>query len=379
VLGLNVLLDRLGQPGGIYLPPSVTQDGFAPYAPSGFQEVEDLVARMEQGEVDVLMVHGVNGPYELPSNLGFTAALAKVPLVVSFGTAVDEMGLMSDLILPDHANLESWGYHTPTLADRRTVGGLQPVMRPLYDTRSSVDVLLALADRLEGAVKNALPWPNEVAFLKESLGSLWGQSDGADSATWTAFRQRGGWWTEDAEMERPTLQAGAASPATAGSTEAPGADTFPYHLHVYPSISLYDGRGANKSWLQETPDPMTTVAWQSWVEIHPETAHDLGVQDGDVVTVRSAVGEVQALVYTHHGIEPETVAMALGQGHDAYGRFAQGRGSNPIRLLDTAVDGDGTLVWATRVDIVSTGERRALARLESAEGVEHLRTGGQEH
>ncbi len=69
------------------------------------------------------------------------------------------------------------------------------------------------------------------------------------------------------------------------------AQEFPYYLHLYMSSLLSDGRGASQTWLQGVPDPMTTIAWQTWVELNPSTAADLGVQDGDLVVVRPLRGD----------------------------------------------------------------------------------------
>ena len=38
------------------------------------------------------------------------------------------------------------------------------------------------------------------------------------------------------------------------------------NLHITPSYRFYDGRSANKSWLQELPDLLTTAVWDSWVD-----------------------------------------------------------------------------------------------------------------
>jgi len=44
-------------------------------------------------------------------------------------------------------------------------------MRPLYDTRATGDVLLALAQRLGGELAQALPWRNEVEFREDVTGA----------------------------------------------------------------------------------------------------------------------------------------------------------------------------------------------------------------
>jgi anaerobic selenocysteine-containing dehydrogenase len=376
VQALNLLLGRLGQPGGVFLPPERAVEGFAPAPVGGFTDVRALIGDMRAGRVKVLLVHSANPVFELPEATGFAEALANVPLVVSFSPTIDETALHADLVLPDHTNLESWGYHVPPLADRMLVSALQPTMRPLYDTRATVDVLLAVAQAWGGALGEALPWPNEVDFLKAVTGA-WRDAGTAEDDFWATWRQRGGWWAEGEARQAPTLGADLKLSLNYPRFEG-DSTTYPLNLHLYPSIALFDGRGANKSWLQETPDPMTTVAWQTWVEVHPETAQGLELADDDVVRVISRAGEVQAIVYVYPGVEPGTVAMPVGQGHEDYGRYAQKRGSNPVDLLVPSADEEsGALAWgATRVRIEKTGKKHSLARLENPKGVDFLRGEG---
>jgi anaerobic selenocysteine-containing dehydrogenase len=118
------------------------------------------------------------------------------------------------------------------------------------------------------------------------------------------------------------------------------------------------------------PDPMTTARWETWIEINPQTAYQLGVENNDVVSVHSPQGEIEAVVVVSPGIRPDVVAVPIGQGHTDYGRYAEGRGSNPMDLLAPALDEEtGALAWsATRVNIKPTGRKYSLARLESLDG-----------
>ena len=147
---------------------------------------------------------------------------------------------------------------------------------------------------------------------------------------------------------------------------------YPFFLHIYPSSLLSDGRGANLPWLQGSPEPLTTVSYQTLVEINPETASKIGVQDGDVVKVTSPNMEIQGYVYTYPAIRPDTVAIATGQGHTDYGRYAQARGSNPFQLVGGQVDASGKgLVWSNiRVNITQTGKKAKLAVFEWKPGVD---------
>jgi anaerobic selenocysteine-containing dehydrogenase len=375
---LNLLVAQIGKVGGVFLSqPGPTAAYRQKPKTDSFDSILDLIERMKSGEIDLLLIYGTNPIFELPTSAGFAEAIAHVPNIISFSPFIDETAARSDLIMPDHTYLESWGYEVPSPgAGKPAVSSQQPVVRPLYDTRSTGDVFLAVAERLGGEAAKALPWTDEVAFLQELSTELHGSSLGAyDAKTpnsfWALWRQYGGWWTEKEIPREPDL-------TTIVQETLPGAepifdgaqDSYPFHLHPYPSIALSDGRGANLSWLQGAPDPMTTASWGTWVELNPETASSLGVHDNDIVRVVSPHGELEAPVVIYPGIRPDVIAIPVGQGHNQFGRFAQRRGSNPIALVSTNTDPEtGSLAWgATRVRIELTGRKKILPRLESLAG-----------
>jgi anaerobic selenocysteine-containing dehydrogenase len=384
VQALNVLVAQLGRVGGVYLSPPGPSDALRETAlAQPFARVAEAVDRMRTGEVDLVMFYGANPIFDLPPTSGIGEAVARVPAVVSFSSFIDEIAAQSDLILPDHTYLESWGYQVPAPgADRPLVSSQQPVVRPLYDTRSTGDVLLALANRLGGAAAEALPWPDEATYLQEVASELHGSSLSAyESRTpagfWALWRQYGGWWSEQPIPVEPETTSVLSSPLTVVQPTFEGDPLdYPYHLHPYASIALSDGRGANLPWLQETPDPMTTARWWTWVEVNPQTAARLGLSDDDIVRVVSPHGMLEAPVVVFPGLRPDVIAIPIGQGHTDYGRFAERRGANPVGLLASTTDPKtGSLAWgATRVRLEPTGRRRTLARLESLEGEgrEHL-------
>jgi anaerobic selenocysteine-containing dehydrogenase len=336
---------------------------------SSFGDVQALIERMQAGDVQALLIHGANPAYELPESAGFVDALANVPFVVSFSPIVDETSAQADLVLSDRTYLESWGYDVVSPAfDRPVVGSQQPVVTPVFDARSTGDVLLTVARGIPAAAA-ALPWSDEVAFLKEIIPQLGpGAAGGSGSdVLWARFLQHGGWWPATAlPPAPPTLVL--SQPVQAQARQFQGDEqAYPYFLHLYMSNLLSDGRGADQPWLQGSPDPMTTVAWQTWVEIHPQTAQQLGVGDGDMVRVTSPAGEIEAPVYVYPAIRPDTVAVPVGQGHTDYGRFARKRGSNPMDLVGAAGE---SLAWAAmRVKITPTGKRVAQAAFENKLGV----------
>jgi anaerobic selenocysteine-containing dehydrogenase len=334
--------------------------------------VLDLIDRMRAGEIKALLVHGANPVYDLPQQLGVQAALNNVPLVVSFSPIVDETATWADLILPDHTYLEGWGYDLVSPSpDRGVIGSQQPVVTPLKDTRAAADVLLSVAQAIPAAAQT-MPWPDEVSMLKDVVAKLPPGDHGSPDpdVAWASFLQHGGWWPASSDLRPAPEQAGRPIDVPGVSFQG-AADQFPFHLHLYLSELLSDGRGANQPWLQGSPAAMTTVAWQTWVEVNPKTGAALGLQDGDVVKVQSENGEIEAPVYLYPAIRPDTVAIPLGQGHVVYGRYARGRGASAVALVGDRTDSRrNSLTWnEIRVQLTPTGRHVALARMENPTGV----------
>jgi anaerobic selenocysteine-containing dehydrogenase len=371
VLALNALMGNFGQPGGVFLSPiAPNADGYQ--RPANMQEMTALVEKMKAGEVKVLFVHGVNPVFELPQALGFENAMKSVPLVISFATFPDETAVQADFIFPDHHGLESWGYQrVATGAQQSTLSGAQPVVVPYYNTRATADVLLAACAAAGGKLAAGLPYPNEVAFIQDRLLPLVENKaanfNAGEINTFSAyFQQFGGWWANQNALTAP-------APNPLNDTLDPAAPVFEgegeFTLLPYVSPVLGEA-GANKPWLQEVPDPTTTVMWNSWVEINPETAHELGIENDDVVRIVSESGEIELSVYLYPAIRPDTIAIPFGQGHTAYGRYAEGRGANPLDLLELKFNQAGDLAFgSTKVKIEKTGVKRELSRLESKIGV----------
>ena len=372
VLALNTLVGNLGKSGGVYLSAlSPLDDEY--HRPANLREMAALVNKMNSGQVKVLFVHGVNPVFELPKSLGFEAALKNVPLVISFSTFPDETALQADYIFPDHHGLESWGYQRVfTGTAQSTLSGAQPAVSPYYNTRATADVLLAAAALAGGDAAEALPFKDEVEFIQSRLGSLVSEPGGFFTApeidTFTAyFQQYGGWWRTGQGLQVPPAADVLNNNLRAEQPEFHGEGEFFLHPFVSPILGE---AGANKPWLQEIPDPMTTVMWNSWVEINPETAHELGLANDDVVLITSEAGALEASVYLYPAIRPDTIAIPFGQGHSAYGRYAQGRGVNPADLFGLVFNEAGDLAFAgMKVNIKKTGKQRIISRLESLIGV----------
>ncbi|MEP7027556.1 MAG: molybdopterin-dependent oxidoreductase [Candidatus Eisenbacteria bacterium] len=315
-------------------------------------EAGKAVEAMNAGGVGVLLIHGTDPAYSLPKAMGFAEAAKKVAFKVSFSSYPDDTAQLCDLILPDHHPLESWGDHRGWTGVSSLI---QPAMRPVFDTMSTPDVLYATAKTI-GKNQGVLGAPGWLAELQ----GMWSYT------SWDVALQNGGVFNAGAGA---AAGAGASLAALGAIDFAPAelageADGTP--LVVYPSPNLYDGRGANKPWLQELPDPVTKVVWDHWIEMHSDTAKKLGLARGDLVSVKTAAGTIETAVYDSIVIRKDVFAMGTGQGHVSYGQYAKDRGANALAALPLTFDASGALAYlSTRATIAKTGKPHKLVYIGS--------------
>ena len=314
---LNQVAKTVNQPGGISF---ATPASRVPTRP--LKEILDNPPKL-------LFIDGVNPVFGSPSAWKVADALKNIPFIVSFGSFIDETSALANLILPDHSFLESWVDASPESGSQKAAPSkFGPVMKPLYDTRSTPDVLLEVARSLSKPIAGL---PNTFEeFLNQEVKPAVSKPASPQPASPTT-------WVE---------------PAFDGE-----ATQYPFHFLPYASQGLYDGSLAHLPWLQEMPDPMTSGMWCSWVEINEKKARELGIEQGDLIEVTSTQGSVRAPAFLNPGIAPDAVAMPVGQGHTNFTRYATDRGVNPISILAPAVIAEtGTLAWsATRVKIAKVG------------------------
>ena len=371
VLILNVAAGSLGR--------TLHIDAVPETEASSYGAVADAITAMNSGTYGVAVVSGTNPVYSLPPLSGFSDAFAAVPFKVAFATALDETSAMADLVLPDAHPLESWGDSDSTPG---TYAVRQPVMRPLpmYDSRPMADVLLETGRALGHDGFGAVTFHE---YLR-AANAAWLEEFGADmgitgdpDTLWRQLLRNG---SSSYEVQLPQVTA-LQAPTTAVDFDPPSLrGDGDLTLLVHPSPRFGDGTHSNRPWLQELPDPVSKVMWQSWVEVNPATAERLGLRTGDIAHVQHREGWdpergesrlwlTEGLrVWVYPGIREDSVAIAMGGGHTNYGRFANGNGVNPMALLPEAVDGvSGTLALiSTRVIVEPSGAWRRLATTEGS-------------
>jgi anaerobic selenocysteine-containing dehydrogenase len=325
----------------------------------------------------VVFSYAANPVYSAPASMKFKDNYGRAGFKVAFAQYLDETAMAADLVLPLDSALEDWATVVSEYsaapegnASYAQISLRQPLMERLYpDTRSLGDVLLALLKQKKPA--DYKDFEDFYSYLRSAVlknkVALGASAKDDDEAFWNATLSHGLLATKGVagNLSGKVSAAGFALPA-------PVTPDASYPLRLIPSIShaMRDGRNANQPWLQESPDPMTTIVWDSWVEIHPQTAAKLGIVEGDIVEVTSKSGSIKSQAYIFPGIHPDAVSVPLGYGHEGMGRYAKGVGANVFAMLDPVFDKEtGELAMhETSVKVSKTGERVIIVKEEGPAG-----------
>jgi MoCo/4Fe-4S cofactor protein with predicted Tat translocation signal len=319
--------------------------------------LRELVADMEAGQVDLLVIIGANPVYAAPADLRFADHLAKVKLRVHLGLYEDETAALCHWHIPEAHYLEAWG---DTRAFDGTVTVIQPLIAPLYGGKSAYELLAVLAGNLDPSGyevvrdywRRYLPAENFDPFWHTTLhdGIMAGTAHSAREVTFRGVQMN--------EPQRPSPPAGLDAAL---------------ELVFQPDSTIWDGRFANNGWLQELPKSVTKLTWDNAALLSPATAERLGLSNEEVVELRHQGRRVQAPVWITPGQADDVVTVSLGYGRWRAGRVGTGAGFNAYALQTSDAP------WLiTDVAIQKTGARHALVSTQhhhSMEGRNLLRVG----
>jgi molybdopterin-containing oxidoreductase family iron-sulfur binding subunit len=307
------------------------------------RELDAAVQGMAAGRYAAAIFWDVNPAYTFPRAADWKAAVAKVPYRVWIGQVEDETALGCHLVLPENHWLESWGDFTTTGAAVLQ----QPTIGTLYDTRQGEDVLLGALRALGTAAPDSYHAYLQARWKKDVLVG-------------TTFEQalHDGLVKVEAKAAAPAFKGGSVAAATKRAVE-PRADGL--ELVLFPGFATHDGRHANNSWLQETPDPITKMTWDNPVSVSVQDAQALGIQEGDLVTLSVDGATLSLPAVLQPGQAKGVLALALGYGRTT-GGVAKGMGVDAFPLMST--DPANANV-RQGVRLIRAGGRRELSRTQS--------------
>jgi molybdopterin-containing oxidoreductase family iron-sulfur binding subunit len=310
-------------------------------------ELATLVDAMRDGEVPTLVIAGGNPVYDAPADLEFARALKTVQSTAYLGMYENETAAACQWFAPESHYLESWG---DARAYDGTVSLVQPLISPMYDSRT-IDELLAVLAGPDGAGGSSAH-----SLLRES----WRDRSGGtfEERDWEEIVGRG--IVPDTQTER--LSPSPRWPALASilaSTSTGRADAIEIVFERDPKV--YDGSFANNAWLQELPDPLTKVTWDNAAVMSSATAGKLGVTTGDVVELALRGRRERAPVFVLPGHADAAVTLRLGYGRAGAEEVARGVGANGYLLRTSAAPYADGPVTLERVLEQGTAVRHELA------------------
>ncbi|HET8938508.1 MAG TPA: 4Fe-4S dicluster domain-containing protein, partial [Polyangiales bacterium] len=307
---------------------------------SGDQALPALVQELQAGAVDTLLMIGVNPVYDAPPELAIARALSRVKHSIYAGLYENETAMECAWFAPLSHPFESWG---DGRAYDGTLSFVQPLIRPLYATRTATELLSLLA---------AQPQVGDRARLRVAFGQRFDEGLTLDmSEAERVQRARGGVSAafEDALAKglvvgtaftqiSPTLDRKLVDEAVQRSHAQPTAAGL--ELNFLRSPTLHDGRFANVSWLLELPEPSTKLTWDNAALMSPKTARELGIPDKQpsaddeypVVELMRAGRRLSVPVLCLPTHADNSVSIWLGYGRQGAERLARGVGVNAYRL-----------------------------------------------
>jgi anaerobic selenocysteine-containing dehydrogenase/Fe-S-cluster-containing dehydrogenase component len=324
-------------------------------------EVEAFFRSTAKEKAKVILFYNTNPAYNLSSDVvKKIRAEENKTFIVSFAASMDETALLADLVFPTANFLESWDEYG---GKNELISTLQPAMGRLFNAPCMGDLCLNLA------------FPKKASkggYLRHLANQLLATQTAAKSDTWLRMIQSGGDFKPKASennIKTPPISdhlPDAITKLFSASVKAP--DKKRLTLVAAPSIRFFDGRSANKSWLAEIPDTVSQIAWQSVALMHPDTLFKKGLLPGSEVSIATAHGKMTAAVYPDPGVHPQVVLMSIGQGHTAYGRFAQNQGRSPLDVLsNTAKLPAGHPVLMAKVTAFDpTGNQLKIAHMDGS-------------
>ena len=311
-------------------------------------EFVEFINEMKRGEVDAVFFLNSNPAYTAVNSQEFTDALAKVKLSVSFSGREDETAALCKVIAPANHYLESWGDSNPVAGYYTLV---QPTINPVYNTRMAEESLL----NWTGAAS---------ADYYQYVRANWEKTVLAQSGkTWKDVLQTGsvfmGFAPASAVSFSKDLNAVAATIVSESKALNAGDGV---ELEVYQNVAIGDGAGSNNPWLQELPDPVSKVTWDNYVAIAPKYAEKLGIEEFDLVEVKTGKYSVTLPALLQPGQAQGTVSVALGYGRTKAGKVGNEVGQNAYPFLNFV---NGTLQTAAVASISKVGGKHELAQTQT--------------
>jgi len=297
------------------------------YTSNGNDEsVSAFLADVKIGNVDTVVTLGVNPTYQMPS-ADFSGLN-----IVAIADREDETASSAKIALPLSHYLESWSDFS-AVDGHYAVG--QPTISPLFDSKSAVEIVNALA----GGSESAKTLIQESAALQ------------AGSISWNGLLHDGYTSTAVAEVSMNGSM-------DAGMIDVSGINVMKpqsgLEFYTYTKTGMGAGENANNPWTYELPDPISRLSWDNYIVMSAADAVELGIEvapesngamTGNTLNITVDGNLLENVpVWIQPGQTKGTLGLAVGFGRTAVGKVGNNVGVNAFELLPStqAISGQVT-------------------------------------
>jgi thiosulfate reductase/polysulfide reductase chain A len=305
-----------------------------------YVELREAILQDRPYPVRGWMVYKQNPMHILPDRRQTEALFRKMDFIAVIDIIPSDSAWMADVILPESTYLERTDPIEEFSSPYPFVGLRQQVVRPAFDTRPCLDIMKGLASRLD---LNSYFAFDIDAYIDAQLAPLGITRDELrKTGIWTdrSGRTYGATRTPDYRFRTPSGKIELANERLRRN----GFDPLPSYtppdqapagaFRLLPGKEAYFTHAANQNnaWLSE-------LAPEGRLWINREAAAERNIADGDLVVVRSPIGEVRVRAWVTNRIRPDCVHLPHGWGHrsPALSR-AHGAGASDQDLIEARWD-----------------------------------------
>jgi Fe-S-cluster-containing dehydrogenase component len=287
-----------------------------PDRPTHAAAIRDLTASLGNGEIETLVILGGNPVYNAPADLAFADRMGRAGRTIHLTLHPNETSSRCSWVLPRAHYLECWG---DARAHEGTISVAQPLIRPLYDGRSALEMVATLlGDRHSG-----------YELVRETHAQLGAAGEGFERA-WRDILHEGLIPATSLPAEAVAFDPSRAAEAIRALSPAGSTDL---EVVFAADPCTYDGRFANNGWLQELPDTVTKVTWDNIAQIAPSTAAQLDLATGDMIRIEKDGRAIEVPAWITPGHAPRSITLSMGYGRTVSGHVGTGVGFDvyPLR------------------------------------------------
>jgi thiosulfate reductase/polysulfide reductase chain A len=306
-----------------------------PFKLGVFQELRDNIVKGKPYQAKGWLIFRQNPIMSICDRNKTLEAIKKLDLIVTIDIIPNDTAYYADVILPESSYLER--YDPLSVAGNRAFLR-QPVVQPIHDTKSALQIFKLLGERLD--LNEFFNYTDEKGYINAQLKPF--------NATVADIQEKGYFEAPAADKEEhheetfqtpsgkieivsaPLGQVGFSTIPKWNELPKPEADQF--YLLSGKVAHHTQSATQNNQWLAE-------FVSENDLWINPSAAQSRGISNGDMVTVESKVGKLQVKAKVTEGIRPDCVWMNFGFGHQAKGlTTAYGKGALDSDVHESITD-----------------------------------------